>query len=294
MLSGGKQVILVVDDEEQLRKLKRMLLERAGYFVLVAANGPEALAISHGYSGEIHLLVSDIEMHGMSGLDLARQMTAERPGVRVLLNSGNPGYAEGIGFPFLAKPFLPSQLQDAVTQLLSSRDGGPVLHPYSEEPSIAPAPPTLVETIRPRKWRPWLLRQSAAYWAAASIIVLAVPLGLYQFRSRSSPPDTVNLYVTRGPVNFAAAPRRPLILNLDISGLPRQVSYQIEILTEAGQVIAASRAPAHGSIVSVTSPGLPSGVYFVRLYDPSRTLLREFALQVRGKQAAAPWPRRSR
>jgi CheY-like chemotaxis protein len=291
MSSGDKQLILVVDDEDQLRKLKRTLLERAGYAVLLAASGSEALAISRGFAGDIHLLVSDIEMQGMSGLDLARRMTAERPSMRVLLNSGNPGYAEKTDFPFLAKPFLPHQLQNAVAQVLQNGViSEAVPRRYSEEQaSVSPISAVPVEIIRRHKKLSWRLPQTATYWAAAALIVLAVvPLGLYQRRSRLSLTNTLTLHATRGLVNPVVTSGRALILNLDTSGLPQQDSYQIETLTEAGQVIAASRARAHDSTVSVACPGLGPGVYFVRLYDPSRNLLREFALEVRGKQVATP------
>lgn len=290
MSSGEKQLILVVDDEEQLRKLKRMVLERAGYSVLLAASGPEALAISRGYAGDIHLLISDIEMQGMSGLDLARRMTAERPGMRVLLDSGNPGYAEKIDFPFLAKPFLPHQLLDAVAQVLQSQNTDEAVSRLRpEEPSSVPARAKPVEPIRPHKkhWRP---PDTAALWGAAAAILLAiVPLGLYQLRSRLSLPETLSLRATRGLVSAPLATSdRPLILNLDTSGLPQRDSYRIDILTEGGEVIATSRAPAHGSSASLTSTGLRPGTKFIRLSDLSGNLLREYTLQVRGKQVVSP------
>ena len=57
----------------------------------MAGGGAEALTVSRGYDGRIDLLLSDIEMNDMSGIDLAHQMTAERRGLRVLLKSGKSG-----------------------------------------------------------------------------------------------------------------------------------------------------------------------------------------------------------
>lgn len=111
--------VLVVDDEPQIVSLVSEILCR--YKVLTAMSGREALELSERFGGEIHLLLSDFQMPGMSGMDLATQITLVRPEIRVLLMSG---YAGGMlvlneGWHFLAKPFIPSQLRSLVDALVS-------------------------------------------------------------------------------------------------------------------------------------------------------------------------------
>jgi YesN/AraC family two-component response regulator len=89
--------------------------------VLTAASGPEALQQSRDYKGEIDLLLSDFQMPGLSGVDLATKMTADRPNLKVLLMSG---FTDGMlvlneGWHFLAKPFISSQLKSLVAGLVS-------------------------------------------------------------------------------------------------------------------------------------------------------------------------------
>jgi CheY-like chemotaxis protein len=116
-----KKIVLIVDDEEPLRKLSRRILEKAGYGVLLASGSREALVISRGYSEQIHMLLSDVEMPGMNGIALGCQITTERPGIAVLLNSANPSYAGETQFAFLAKPYTPDKLQIAIAQTLESQ-----------------------------------------------------------------------------------------------------------------------------------------------------------------------------
>ncbi len=112
--------VLVVDDEPQIVSLVSEILGR--YRILTAVSGREALERSKDFDGEIHLLLSDFQMPGMSGMDLATQITVARPEIKVLLMSG---YAGGMlvlneGWHFLAKPFIPSQLRSLVDALLSN------------------------------------------------------------------------------------------------------------------------------------------------------------------------------
>src|SRR5690242_5939672 len=83
-------------------------MQESGYAVLVAANGREALALSRAFSGEIQLLMSDINMPHMDGLDLASHVINDRPGTRVLMLSGLD--QDTLGLPFLRKPFVPREL----------------------------------------------------------------------------------------------------------------------------------------------------------------------------------------
>jgi len=110
-------VILIADDDVMILNIVRITLERDGYFVLTAENGEAALMLSRSYSGEIHLLLSDVCMPKMSGIQLSKRMTQERPGICVLLMSGS-FEEENPGFPLLRKPFGMNRMSETVKGLL--------------------------------------------------------------------------------------------------------------------------------------------------------------------------------
>jgi CheY-like chemotaxis protein len=110
----GEGTILVVEDSDALRKISVALLHDAGYSTITARNGAEALAILQ--AGEpIDLVFSDIVMpRGMSGLQLAREATKLRPGLKVLLTTGFPQDSATREFAVLPKPFTEAELTRAV------------------------------------------------------------------------------------------------------------------------------------------------------------------------------------
>lgn len=116
----GTETVLVVEDEEALRVAAARALSKAGYTVLQAANGAEALEISSSYSGTIHLLLTDVVMPGMSGVELAREIGATRPDCEFLYMSGYAHDALGhhgileLETHFLAKPFTALELSAKV------------------------------------------------------------------------------------------------------------------------------------------------------------------------------------
>ncbi|MGC2209696.1 MAG: PAS domain S-box protein [Candidatus Korobacteraceae bacterium] len=85
---SGTETILLVEDSNPLRQLTREILSKAGYAVLDAADGIEALELSKGYTGRIHLLITDIVMPRMRGTELATQFVVQRPEVGVVFLSG--------------------------------------------------------------------------------------------------------------------------------------------------------------------------------------------------------------
>src|SRR2546426_2639454 len=87
---AASETILLVEDEQTLRELTRILLCRAGYIVLDAANGEEALELLERPEAQVALLLTDLGMPGISGRELAKRVRARRPGVRVLYSSGYP------------------------------------------------------------------------------------------------------------------------------------------------------------------------------------------------------------
>jgi|SRR5579862_6025997 len=115
-----KKTILVVDDDASILETVSDVLGR-DYSVLRASSGKEALQLSKSFKSEIYLLLSDFQMPGMSGVELATQITAERSRIKVLLMSGYPAgmLILNEGWHFLAKPFVPSQLRALIEGLVS-------------------------------------------------------------------------------------------------------------------------------------------------------------------------------
>jgi signal transduction histidine kinase/ActR/RegA family two-component response regulator len=122
--SRGSETILLVEDEDEVRELAREILEMAGYTVLEAPHGPDALRLCRHHQGPIHLLLSDVVMPQMSGRELARQLAALRPDTKVAYMSGYTDDAlghHGVLDPdviLLPKPFTPDSLVAGVRRAL--------------------------------------------------------------------------------------------------------------------------------------------------------------------------------
>lgn len=118
--------ILVVEDESAIRALVRKILRRQGYQVLEASNGAEALEVLAAQGGAVDLLLTDVMMPGMNGVDLSHQAVAQWPGIRVLFVSGytDENVLEGGQFPtgtaFLQKPFTLVGLLGKVREVLDA------------------------------------------------------------------------------------------------------------------------------------------------------------------------------
>jgi CheY-like chemotaxis protein len=123
--------ILVVDDEPAVRRFISDALRSSGYEVVGASTGREALVAVYGESRTPTLLLTDIEMPGMSGVELAARVRADRPGIRVILMTGREasaarareraGLVEGV----LLKPFGLAELLHAVLDALAAPPGDP-------------------------------------------------------------------------------------------------------------------------------------------------------------------------
>ena len=117
--SGG-EVILVVEDDDQVRTVVSKGLPRLGYEVLVTRNAEEALALSEKHPGRIDLLLTDVVMPGLSGPQLADRLTARRPETRVVFMSGYPEAQDpALGFSlngrtYLQKPFALAELAEKI------------------------------------------------------------------------------------------------------------------------------------------------------------------------------------
>jgi DNA-binding response OmpR family regulator len=114
-------VILLVEDDLGVQSFIWRLLKADGFRVLTAGDGEAALDVSRNCPGSIHLMLSDVEMPRMGGLELCKRITAERPGIKVLMMSGEPSCKEHVhisGLPFLQKPFTSTALRDSIEALL--------------------------------------------------------------------------------------------------------------------------------------------------------------------------------
>jgi PAS domain S-box-containing protein len=124
LLPCGTETVLLVEDEDCVRTLGALALRSSGYTVLEAPDGEEALAICQRHAGDLDLLVTDVVMPKMNGRQLADQMAAMRPDLKVLYISGyaddtivHHGVGEA-GLAFLQKPFTPSVLVRKVHEVL--------------------------------------------------------------------------------------------------------------------------------------------------------------------------------
>lgn len=120
----GAEVVLLVEDEQELRALLRQSLESKGYTVLEAGNGVDALHAAGEHKGPIHIAVTDMVMPKMGGQSLAQHLTAEHPETQVLYISGysndaairRDGLASAVHF--LQKPFEPTILAEKIREVL--------------------------------------------------------------------------------------------------------------------------------------------------------------------------------
>jgi two-component system, cell cycle sensor histidine kinase and response regulator CckA len=119
----GGYTILVVDDEEAVRRLASRMITWMGNLALEARHAREALATIEEHNGPVHLVVTDIKMPGMNGRELGRIIEERWPGKPILYMSGfaSEVFRDGLlepGAPFLAKPFTQDDLAARVRSML--------------------------------------------------------------------------------------------------------------------------------------------------------------------------------
>jgi len=128
---AGTETILLVEDDEAVRRATARVLRRAGYEVIAAGSGADAIAALAEYEGPLDLLITDVVMPGMTGPQVADRLRESSPGLRVLFVSGysdevvvRQGLA-GAGQNYLEKPFVVDVLLERVREVL---DGPPPPH----------------------------------------------------------------------------------------------------------------------------------------------------------------------
>ena len=116
------KTVLLADDEPTVRIVLERVLRLAGYRVIATENGAEASAQAEKHSGGIDVLISDVLMPGVNGVELAKHLQESRPDTKVLLISGY--FPDGLefreGWRFLRKPFSPVVLTQALESLLQA------------------------------------------------------------------------------------------------------------------------------------------------------------------------------
>ena len=119
-LRRHETTVLLVDDDASIRAIVSRDL-KDHYNVLIAGSGLEALRRSRDFAEEIHLLLTDFQLRGMDGIELATQIAVQRPEIKVLVMSGSTDgvIALNEGWHFLAKPLIPSQLLAMIAGLVS-------------------------------------------------------------------------------------------------------------------------------------------------------------------------------
>lgn len=121
----GGETILVVEDQEAVRRLTVAMLKVCGYDILEAANAHDALEIAQRHSGEIHLLLTDVVLPGINGKELSERLKTVRPKLKVLFTSGYTAEiighrgVLGHGLAYIPKPFGPGTLAAKVREVLS-------------------------------------------------------------------------------------------------------------------------------------------------------------------------------
>jgi CheY-like chemotaxis protein len=120
----GTETVLIVEDEEAILNLVKMILERLGYTVLTANTPSQAICLTREYADDIHLLITDVVMPEMNGRELAERLAPIKPGLKSLFMSGytaNVIAHRGVldeGVCFIQKPFSIKSMAEKVREVL--------------------------------------------------------------------------------------------------------------------------------------------------------------------------------
>jgi CheY-like chemotaxis protein len=159
-LQQANETILLVEDEDSLRQMDKIYLERQGFMVLEAQDASVALKISANYPGPIHLLLTDVIMPGMNGRVLADRIAAQRPATKILYMSGYTENAIGhngvldTGIVLLQKPFTLPALKAKVREVLDTPIPQEVIMPtrYAIQPEVKRSRAKLTSPFRAQRF----------------------------------------------------------------------------------------------------------------------------------------------
>lgn len=131
-IDDNSKTVLLAEDEEPIRTLILTLLQRSGYNVIIGVDGQDAIKKSRQFKGAINLLLSDINMPNMTGVELATQVRIDRPGIQILLMSGVEGglMPHNDDWQFLQKPFRCDILRQTIQRLLQDGNHGLPRRPF--------------------------------------------------------------------------------------------------------------------------------------------------------------------
>ncbi len=113
--------ILVVDDQESVLKILALILEKAGYRVVPASSGVQALMLYTTYADRVDLVLTDVTMPQMDGVELARRILAVDPHAKIAFMTGAvpEGLALPGGYDCVLKPFQPAELLETITKVIA-------------------------------------------------------------------------------------------------------------------------------------------------------------------------------
>jgi CheY-like chemotaxis protein len=149
------ETILMVEDEDDLRQITARILTRAGYRVLSATGGAQAIHLAHTHPGPIHLLLTDVIMPKMLGNEVAAQVRQRHPSLPVLYMSGyaGPVLTENGTLPdgvtIVEKPFTSRELLDRVHTIVHTATSRPTATPGTTQPDNDASPQELPALHRP-------------------------------------------------------------------------------------------------------------------------------------------------
>jgi DNA-binding NtrC family response regulator len=109
---------LLVEDEDPVRRVVETMLKRHGYHVIASASPKDAVVAAEQHRGEIHLLITDMMLPGMSGRKMAECLTQSRPNMKVLYVSGYGDAKARTDVAFLQKPFSTEELATKIREVL--------------------------------------------------------------------------------------------------------------------------------------------------------------------------------
>jgi two-component system, cell cycle sensor histidine kinase and response regulator CckA len=127
VIPRGHETVLLVEDEEVIRRMVNAILLSSGYQVLQASHGAEAVRVAREYQGDIHLMLTDVVMPEMSGYLLAEKLRVLRPDMQVIFMSGYSDETIRLhgewnpDAPFIHKPFTPEGLNHKIRQVLDAQ-----------------------------------------------------------------------------------------------------------------------------------------------------------------------------